>query len=217
MSAQIDEAVSKLTISERFKDFAIRHLHEIHQTQAQTHEAVLKNSEREHLRLTQQLDNLLLKYSSPENSEGQLVSDQQYQDLRTRLLKQKAALEASISTQNREIDEWLELSECTFNFARYARTWFIRGDMDVKRAIFACLGSNLIIKDQKIAITLRLVFKTIFETIPQVEREIANIRTYPQLAKTLSTNGKSAIVASGLSIMRCFLIDVRTFFEENPQ
>ncbi len=202
LSAQIDEAVRKLTISEKFKEWAIRDLHEIRQTQAQTHEAVLKNSEREHLRLTQQLDNLLLKYSSPENMEGQLVSDQQYQDLRTRLLKQKGALESSINTQNREIDEWLDLSERTFNFARYAGVWFARGDINVKRAIFACLGSNLIIKDQKIAITLRPVFKTIFENLAKVESDIVQIRTYPELAKTFSINDKSALVGRKMSNLR---------------
>ena len=202
LSAQIDEAVSKLTISEKFKEWAIRYLHEIRQTQAQSHEAVLKNSEREHLRITQQLDNLLLKYSSPENMEGQFVSDQQYQDLRTRLLKQKAALESNISTQNREIEEWLELSERTIKFARYARTWFARGDMDTKRAIFACLGSHLVIKDQKVSITLRPVFKTIFETLPKVESDIAQIRTYQELSKTFSINDKSALVGQKLSNLR---------------
>lgn len=200
--AHIDEAVGKLTVSEKFKEWAIKYLHEIRQTQAQTHEAALKNSEREHLRITQQLDNLLLKYSSPENMEGQLISDQQYQDLRTRLLKQKAALEGSITVRNREIDEWLELSERTFNFARYARVWFARGDMDVKRAIFACLGSNLIVKDQKVAITLRPVFKTIFEMLPKVESEIAHIRTYQELEKTFSINDKSALVGRKISNLR---------------
>ena len=202
LSEQIDNAINKLTISEKFKNWAVRYLHEIRQTQAQTHESVLKNTEREHLRLTQQLDNLLLKYSSPENMEGQLISDQQYQDLRTRLLNQKAALESNISVQNREIEEWLELSERTFNFARYAHTWFARGDMNTKRAIFACLGSHLVIKDQKIAITLRPVFKTIFEALPKAESEIARIRTYPQLAFSASNKDKAALVGREMSTWR---------------
>ena len=202
LSTQIDAAINKLAISEKFKDWAIKYLHEMRQTQAKTHEATLKNSEREHLRITQQLDNLLLKYSSPENMEGQLISDQQYQDLHTRLLKQKAALESNISVQNREIEEWLELSERTFNFARYARVWFARGDMNTKRAIFACLGSHLIIKDQKVAITLRPVFKTIFETLPKVESEISQIRTYPQLAFSPQNKDKTAIDRQLVSNLR---------------
>ena len=210
LSTQIDAEINKLTISEKFKDWAIRDLHEIRQTQAQTHEAMLNNSERDHLRITQQLDNLLLKYSSPENTEGQLISDQEYQDVRTRLLKQKAALESSISTQNREIEEWLELSERTFNFARYARTWFARGDMATKRAIFACLGSHLVIQDQKLAITLRPVFKTIFETLPKAEGEISKIRTYPQTVFSGSNKEKAALVGQSISTWRCLFENIRT-------
>ena len=93
---------------------------------------------------------------------------------------------------------------------------FARDDMDMKRAIFACLDSNLVIADQKVAITLRPVFKNIFETIPQVEREIAKIRTYPELAKTHSINGQSALAASGLSTMRYCLDEILTFFANNP-
>ena len=138
------------------------------------------------------------------------MSDQQYQDVRTRLLKQKAALESSISTQNREIDEWLELSERTFNFARYARTWFARGDMDTKRAIFACLGAHLVIKDQKLAITLRPVFKTIFEALPKAESEISKIRTYPQLAIAAQNKHKTALAGS-------FDSNWRRRWDSNPQ
>ncbi|OGK49415.1 MAG: hypothetical protein A3I86_01635 [Candidatus Zambryskibacteria bacterium RIFCSPLOWO2_02_FULL_39_14] len=202
LNGQIDAAIKKLAISEKFKSWAVRYLHDIRQVEAQTHELALKNSEREHLRITQQLDNLLLKYSSPENAEGQFISDQQYQDLRTRLLNQKAALESNISVQNREIEEWLELSERTFNFARYAHTWFSRGDMETKRAIFACLGSHLVIRDQKVAITLRPAFKTIFEALPKVEREIAQIRTYPQLVFSASNKDKVALVGQHSSNWR---------------
>lgn len=202
LSAQIDKEIEKLTISEKFKNWAIKDLHEIRQTQAQTHEAALKNSEHDHLRITQQLDNMFLKFASPENSEGQLISDQEYQDARTRLLKQKVALEGRISSQNREIDEWLELSERTFNFARYARTWFARGDMQTKRAIFACLGSHLIIKDQKVAVTLRPVFQTIFEELPKAESEINKIRTYPQMTISGSNKDKAALVGQQMSTWR---------------
>lgn len=202
LSKQIDAEINKLTISEKFKDWAIRYLHEIRQTEAQTHEATLKSSERDHLRLIQQLDNLLLKYSSPENSEGQLITDQEYQDVRSRLLKQKVALESRITTQNREIEEWLELGERTFNFARYARVWFARGDMETKRAIFACLGSHLVLKDQNIAIKLRPVFQTIFEKLPQAEREIKEIITYPQFAFSGSNKGETALVGQENSTWR---------------
>ncbi len=202
LSSQIDEAIGKFTISERFKNWAIKDLHQIRQTEAQTHEAALKSTERDHLRITQQLHNLLLKHSSPENSEGQLMSDAEYQDVRTSLLKQKSALESRITTQNKEIDEWVALSERTFNFARYARTWFAQGDMNTKRAIFACIGSHLIVKDRKIAVTLRPVFQTIFEALPKTQPAISEIRTSLELALSASNNEKDALSGQSISTWR---------------
>lgn len=71
----------------------------------------------------------------------------------------------------------MELSERTFNFARYARVWFAKGNMETKRAIFASLGSHLVIKDQKLNVGLHPFFKVIFENLDAVEKELIKVRT----------------------------------------
>ena len=69
-------------------------------------------------------------------------------------------------------------TEKSFTFARYAQMWFNKtDDMDRKRAIFAALGSHLIIKDQNLNVTLHPYFKTIFEKRDKVEKEIMQVRT----------------------------------------
>jgi hypothetical protein len=47
--------------------------------------------------------------------------------------------------------------------------------LETKRAIFACLGSDLLLKDQKVQLILRKPFKIIFEGLPQAEQEIARL------------------------------------------
>ena len=73
------------------------------------------------------------------------------------------------------MEQWVELSERTFNFARYARTWFAKGDMETKRAVFACIGSDLILKDQKVAITLQKPFKFIFDGLKLASKELERL------------------------------------------
>lgn len=70
------------------------------------------------------------------------------------------------------MENWVELSERTFNFARYARVWFKHGDLETKKAIFACIGYNHILKAQKIALTLRRPFKFIEEKREIIEKEL---------------------------------------------
>lgn len=70
------------------------------------------------------------------------------------------------------MEEWVQLSEKTFNFARYAQTWFTKGDLDTKRAIFACLGSHLVLKDKKVIITLKKPFQLLVDGLSKVQAEL---------------------------------------------
>ncbi len=175
LTKQIDTVLAGLHISEEFQKWAIKYLHELRKTEAQAQESTLEASQQKHARVTKQLDNLLIKFTSPENEGQGLISDTDYKTLKSSLLKQKSDLEATLEAQGRGIEEWLELSERTFNFARYARTWFEKGDMETKRAIFACLGSDLLLEQQRISFILRKPFKFIFEGLPEAESELARL------------------------------------------
>lgn len=184
LSEQIDEAIGQFTISERFKDWAIQYLHELRKTEAQNHEVVLENKQQMLAHVAKRLDALFIKFTSPENNGGKLISDEEYQSHKTGLLKERMDIEGDLKAQGRAVEDWLELSERTFNFARYARVWFTKGDMDTKRAIFACLGSHLYLGDKKVAITLQPVFKSVFEKLPAVEKELAEVRTPEKVGDT---------------------------------
>ncbi|MDP2630348.1 MAG: recombinase family protein, partial [Candidatus Uhrbacteria bacterium] len=141
---QIDDVLKKLTISSNFQQWALKYLHELRQNQAEAQEDTLAAKQKALLRVTQQIDNLVLKYTSPENVGGGLFTDHEYQSLKGRFMKEKIKLEDDLKNHGEQMEEWVELTEKTFNFARYARIWFKEGDVATKRAIFACLGSDLL-------------------------------------------------------------------------
>ena len=60
---------------------------------------------------------------------------------------------------------------------RYARVWFENGDNDTKKAILGCLGSNLIVKGQKLNVDLHPFFLSVLESRDLVESEVASART----------------------------------------
>ncbi|KKQ87526.1 MAG: hypothetical protein UT09_C0014G0008 [Parcubacteria group bacterium GW2011_GWF2_38_8] len=177
LTKQADTIIRGLTISDRFKDWGIKYLHEIRQNEAQSNEQTLSNKQTRLLEITKQLDNLLLRLTSPSNADGGLISDAEYKSVKSTLLKEKNSLESDLQAQGKAIEQWLELSEHTFNFARYASAWFAKGDLETKRAIFACLGSDFILKDQKLNIQLRKPFKFIFDNLEDIEKEMIQVRT----------------------------------------
>lgn len=69
-------------------------------------------------------------------------------------------------------NNWLELSERTFEFAQYARYWFANGDVKTKTQVLATLGSNLTIKDKELVIDGQKSFFLIEKGLQEV-REIA--------------------------------------------
>ena len=177
LAGQADTLIQGLTISDRFRDWAIKYLHEVRKNEAQTHEQVIDNKQKRVLEITKQLDNLLLRLTSPENAENALISNDEYKGIKSSLLKERHAMETDLEAQGKAVERWLELSERTFNFARYAGVWFSKGDLETKRAIFACLGSDFILKDQKLNIQLRKPFKFVFDNLETVEKELVQVRT----------------------------------------
>ena len=181
LNAQIDELLSRITISEGFKEWAIKYLHEIRESEAESQETILKNKNKELESVNTHLSKLILDYTSAENTDGGIMSADELKAVKGGLQKRKIALEEELTKVNIEKDKWLELSEKTFNFARYARSWFEQGNNDTKKSILNCLGSNLIIKDQKLNVLLHPFFLSIFEEKDKVEANFASARTSKNL------------------------------------
>src|SRR3989344_590884 len=70
LNAQIDELLSSITISEQFKEWAIKYLHEIRSGEAETIETIIKNKNKELESVNTRLSQLILTYTSPENVDG---------------------------------------------------------------------------------------------------------------------------------------------------
>jgi len=177
LNKQVDEVLASIEISERFKNWAIKNLHEMRSTEASANENICSNKTNELSAVVEQLDGLLLKFTSPANTNGNLISDDEYQALKSQLMKRKNTLEEALANKGKEMEKWMELSERTFNFARYARYWFENGDKSTRRAILACLGSNLVLKDRKINVKLNPIFNSIVINKEKIEAELESVRT----------------------------------------
>ena len=169
---QVDAIIQKLTITEKFKDWAIKYLYFLRKEEAATYKTQFVAKQEELVKVIQQLDALMFKYASPENRDQEFINAQEYSHMKSALLKEKSRLEIELSDQGKEKEKWLDMSERTFHFARYASYWFEHGDDDMKRAIFACLGSNLLLTNKTIDITLRKPFQMIFTRLPETRNEM---------------------------------------------
>ncbi len=138
---------------------------------------VLKGKHKELEEVTKNLQSLTLNFTSPKNHDRLLISDDEYQNLKAGMVKRKLTLEDELKVQNKQVLEWVELTERTFDFACYAHIWFEKGDDKTRRAILSCLGSNLTLKGKKLFVNYHSFIKTMIKSRQAVEEELEKVRT----------------------------------------
>lgn len=175
---QIGGILKEIRISEEYRDWAVKHVHEVRKTEAESDSIALKTKHKECEEITQQLQSLTLNLTSPANKDRTIIGDQEYQALKSDLLMKKGLLEDELKVKNKAVEQWAELSEQTFDFACYAHLWYANGDEKTRRAILACLGSNLQIKDKKLKLSYSSFFLSLIKARKAIEQEIENARTY---------------------------------------
>ena len=154
LEKQIDEELSKIQISDKFKNWAIKYLNELNNKEAGDRNAILSSTQEAYKDIVKRIDNLVGLKISTQNSDNSLLSDEEFKIQKQILLKEKSTLEEKLNDTGDRITKWLEFSEKTFDFATYAKYRFAKGTPEEKRKIFAGLGSNLILKDRIIAVKL---------------------------------------------------------------
>ena len=169
------KTLNRLEISEKFKDWAIQHLNELNDVEVVDREAIRKSQQEAYDGCVKRLDNLLKLKISPQNVNNEVIGEDEYLEQRKALLIEKDELLAKINGVDTRINNMMELSEKTFNFACYAKYWFEHGDIKDKTQILATLGSNLTIKDRKLCIDGHKPFFLIERGLKEVKEVIGEL------------------------------------------
>ncbi len=143
IETQIDTILSRINISEEFKNWAIKYLNELNEQEVTDRNATLSSLQNSYNLCVNEMDNLLKLKISPQNSDGSLLSDEEFKAKKLTLTQEKTALEERLKNTSLRIDKWMEDAEKAFNFAVHARYWFEHGTLQEKREILITIGSNL--------------------------------------------------------------------------
>ncbi|HEU0050052.1 MAG TPA: recombinase family protein, partial [Nitrososphaera sp.] len=182
LERQIEQYLSRIQISEKFKEWAVKYLHELHEQEAASRDDLLHAQHKAYQDCLKRLDHLVKLKTSPTNADGSLLSDEEYGRQRSELLKEKARLEELTQDTGHRVEQWLKLAERTFEFVCSARDRFAQGDFQIKKEILATIGSNLVLKDKKLFVEAKkpfLILETSLARVGTPERafEPENIRS----------------------------------------
>jgi len=182
METQIIDRLAWITIPKKFKDWAIKHLHVLHEKEKALDDEIMKAQRKAHQECLEAIDGLLNLKTSSGNRNGTLLSDDEYAQRRGKLLKEKTALEELINNADRRLEQQLHLSEEALNIACIARERFIKGDSNTKKEILAAVQSNLILRDKILLFEAKKPFLILESALypekfilPPIEPEISKV------------------------------------------
>ncbi len=151
---ELDKTLSRVQISERFKDWAIKYLNELNDKEFEENVTVLRSLQSANEDIETRLNNLLKLKISPQNADSELLSDEDYRKEKERLSSEKRKISEKLGGNNYQAEHWRETAEKTFDFACHARYWFANGDRQTKREILAGIGSNLELFNKTVRVNL---------------------------------------------------------------
>lgn len=207
LERQIDVYLSKIQLSEHFKDWSLKRLRKFHDREIQGRDTILHAQQENYQDCLKRLGNLISLKTSPLNVNGDLLSESEYLTQRMALLKEKSRLEELFHDTGHRVNQWLELSEKTFEFSCYAREWFAKGDSQAKRGILTAIYSNLKLKDKELNIEAKNPFLIIEKSM---KGAVGENRVFEPM-KNGSTTEQSVVFDHGLRPMLPVIDDVRTY------
>jgi len=137
---------------------------------------------------------------------------------KTELNKERARLKELISDQDDTIENWLDKAEQLFNFAELAKAKFKEGTLKEKGMILSCLGSNLILKDGKLAISLQKPLIYIEEIAKELRTDSERLEPYDFsecYKKTGSLEPAFPMMLHQLELVRTYLSEYKNYYTLN--
>jgi len=173
LEKQIDAFLGRIQISERFKNWAIKYLRELHEKETAATNTMIESQQKNYRECLHRIDGLVRLQTSPGNADSSLLSNEEYARQRSELLKEKANLEGLLRDVGHRVEQWVKSAEEVFEFACTARTRFEKGDATTKKQILATIGSNPLLKGKKLLIQAKEPFLILENSVsmPNVPNE----------------------------------------------
>ena len=178
---QVDLELEKYTILPTFQKWAIDILDKRNDTEVQERTAIFESQQKAYNQNQRQIDNLTKMLMK------ELIDEDEFTTQRSELQKEQDKLKRNLDSTESRAKKWLELTEQTFHFARYARKAYLKGDIQKKREIFAALGQNYVLQDKIVSIQATKWLVPIEKAYPGLEAEFNRI----ELDESLDKQGRN--------------------------
>lgn len=199
---QISSFLEAIELPEAFTAWAIKWLKFQHEKEIDDHNRELESLQKAYQQTQTQLDNLV-----DMRMKG-FIDDAQYKDKQTEVVREREKVKERLEGFEHRVNQWMELTEETLNFATLAPKRFKEASIEERRQMLAEIGSNLILTNGTLSILAKRPYEIIYENLTK-KPEIKTI-TEPNQYPAISTQKDSFTPI--FQEMCSMLADIRTYF-----
>lgn len=182
LEKQIDQRLSEIELNPLFLNWAIEQIHKMHEDERDFREDRVEATKRAHDDIRRKLDNLVALKISPANSDGSMLSDEEYKARKLPLEAELKEVEKQLGNVDEAMIQANNNTVKAITFVTRAREKFATGDAKTKRDIFVGLGLHLTLRGKKVLFDA----PRYFETIEKMKRDV------PIIAETVAS-GKETV------------------------
>ena len=150
--AQFNIELENKKIDDDYLKLALDYLNEKQELDEGKESAVTKSLQSALNDCQTRLNTLNKEYTSPQNARYEIYTPEEFSEYKKELKLERVNFEQQLKESQSNLDQVHELTTRTFNFCAYAHYHFNNGGIQTKRDIFANIGSNLTLMDQKVSI-----------------------------------------------------------------
>ena len=152
LEGQITELLSSLSIDPAFTQWGKDVLRSRHTDEIETRNTIYENLNKTLEQETKKRDRILSLYIDGNITKEEFDAKKQETERKITILEEQR------NSTEKGGKDWTNLIEQTLDFVSLARDRFENGDTETKKKIFKALGSNLLLKDQKLTLELNSWF-----------------------------------------------------------
>ncbi len=164
LQKQISKVLGEVELPQDFCEWALDVLKSNNVVEAQDRTHIISSQRQEYDKVLKKLDTLI------EMRAGGDITDEEFSKSKTVFLADKHRVEMLMNQTGEQADNWLEQAEKYFKFAQTAKETFDTTDsLEVKKGILMFLGSNLLLKDKILSVSLEKPLLLLKEASTQVK------------------------------------------------
>lgn len=163
LERQIDERLSEIELNPFFLEWAVKQITQMHEEEKSFREDTIEGTKRAHDDCRRRLDNLVALKIAPTNSDGSMLSDEEFKRRKLPLEEELKSIEKQLVNIDERMIQANNDTVRAVTFCTRARERFATDDPKVKRDIFVGLGLHLTLRGKKVDFDAPLYFEKIEE------------------------------------------------------